>query len=156
MASQKQFQMEFLMGARLNGNFGAAFTRAQQEFARLGREIQAVQAVQNNISTYEKQQKAVETTGAKLQNLQQRYALLQKEIQETAGSTAGLEREKLRLEQQISNTSAALEQQKKRLAQSTEYLKQAQELASQGIKELRCSIRRKHMVRPGKVIAKGF
>lgn len=139
MPSQKQFQMEFLMGARLNGNFGAAFTRAQQEFARLGREIQAVQAVQNNISTYEKQQKAVETTGAKLQNLQQRYALLQKEIQETAGSTAGLEREKLRLEQQISNTSAALEQQKKRLAQSTEYLKQAglnTELLAQKSEEL--------------------
>lgn len=139
MASAKQYQMEFLMGARLNGNFGAAFTKAQQEFARLGREIQAVQAVQNNISTYEKQQKAVETTGAKLQNLQQRYALLQKEIQETAGSTAGLEREKLRLEQQISNTSAALEQQKKRLAQSTEYLKQAglnTELLAQKSEEL--------------------
>ena len=38
MPSGKEYRMEFLLNAQLNGGFSGAFTKAQQEFARLGKE----------------------------------------------------------------------------------------------------------------------
>ena len=125
MPSGKEYRMEFLLNAQLNGGFSGAFTKAQQEFARLGKEIQTLNRLQGDISAYQKQQTAVDNTTAKLQNLQKQHDLLQKEISETNGSTAALEREKLRLEQRISTTSAALESQKQKLEATGAKLKDA-------------------------------
>ena len=125
MAGKKEYSMDFLLNARLNGAFSNTFSKAQQEFARLGKEIQSVNRLQSDISAYQKQQAAVENTAAKLQNLQKQHDLLQREIGETSGSTAALEREKLKLEQRISNTSAALENQKQKLDATGAKLKEA-------------------------------
>lgn len=125
MASRKEYAMDFMLNARLNGGFSSTFSRAQQEFARLGKDIQSVNRLQSDISSYQKQQTAVENTAAKLQNLQQQHDILQKEIGETTGSTASLEREKLKLEQRIANTSAALETQKQKLEATGSRLKDA-------------------------------
>lgn len=121
----KLHSIEFQLNAQLGGGYRAAFSKAQAEFTRLGKEIQGLHRVQADISAYQKQQAAVDATGRKLQNLQQQHALLQKEIEGAAGSTAGLEREKLRLEQQISNTTTALERQNQRLGATEEKLKDA-------------------------------
>ena len=123
MPSQKQYQMEFLMGARLNGNFGAAFTKAQQEFARLGREIQTVNRLQSDISAYQKQQQAVQNTEKKHANLTRQMQLLEAEMRNaSANALPGLEREHLKLEQRLDNTSAALERQQQKVQQTGERL----------------------------------
>lgn len=115
MASRKEYEMLFQLNAQMNGGFSGTFTKAQSEFAKLGNEIQNLSKVQSDISAYQKQQSAVEATTAKLENLKQQHDLLQKEINETTGSTANLEREKLKLEQRISDTEAALERQNQKL-----------------------------------------
>lgn len=115
MANRKEYEMLFALNASLNGNFQGTFSKAQQEFAKLGKEIRELGRLQSDISAYQKQQAAVEATGNKLENLQKQYDLIQREIQETNGPTAGLEREQVRLEQQISSTTAALERQNQRL-----------------------------------------
>ena len=94
MASRKEYEMLFALNARMNGGFSGTFSKAQAEFSRLGKEIQELQKIQGNISSYQKQQGAIEATRSKLENLQKQHDLLQKEISETTGSTAALEREK--------------------------------------------------------------
>ena len=115
MASRKEYEMLFALNARMNGGFSGTFSKAQAEFSRLGKEIQDLQRVQGNIASYQKQQSAIEATRSKLENLQKQHDLLQKEIGETNGSTAGLERESVKLEQRIKDTEAALERQGQKL-----------------------------------------
>lgn len=117
--------MNFLLNAQMNGGFSNTFSKAQQEFARLGNEIQSVNRLQSDISAYQKQQAAIGKTDAKLENLEQQYELLKAEIKATSDSTASLEREKLKLEQRIANANSALENQKQRLEATSARLKEA-------------------------------
>lgn len=125
MASRKEYEMLFALNAQLNGGFSSTFSKAQAEFSKLGKEIQSLRSLQADVSSYQKQQTAIQATTAKLQNLQQQHDLLQKEINETSGSTEALEREKLKLEQRISDTSTRLEQQKQKLEATGAKLKEA-------------------------------
>ena len=125
MASRKEYEMLFALNARMNGNFSGTFSKAQAEFSRLGKEIQDLQRVQSNISSYQKQQSAIEATRSKLENLQKQHDLIQKEISETNGSTAALEREKAKLEQRIKDTEAALDRQGQKLENTGAKLREA-------------------------------
>lgn len=125
MASRKEYEMLFMLNAQMNGNFSGTFSKARSEFSRLGKEIQSLKSLQSDISSYQKQQGAIEATSAKLQNLQRQHDLLQKEIGETVGSTDALEREKLKLEQRINDTAASLDRQRQRLEATGARLKEA-------------------------------
>ena len=120
--AQKQYSFDFVLNAVLNGGFSAAFTKAQQEFIRLGAEIKNLQAIQRDVKAYEKQAAAVQNTSQKLENLKRQYELVNKQIGETTGSTAALEREKLKLEQRIINTESALDKQKQKLGETKDRL----------------------------------
>lgn len=125
MASKKEFEMLFALNARMNGGFSGTFSKAQAEFTRLGKEIQSLHKVQGDITSYQKQQTAIDNTRSKLESLQKQHDLIQKEIKETEGSTAGLEREKVKLEERIKNTEAALERQGQKLETTGARLKEA-------------------------------
>ncbi len=125
MANRKEYEMLFALNACLNGNFQGTFSKAQQEFSKLGREIQDLQKLQANVSSYQKQEQAIAATTTKLSNLQQQHDLLQREINKTTASTAGLEREKLKLEQRIKDTETALDRQKQKLEATSQKLQEA-------------------------------
>ena len=125
MASKREFEMLFALNARMNSGFSGTFSKAQAEFSRLGKEIQGLHKVQGDIASYQKQQSAIEATRSKLESLQKQHDLLQKEIGETTGSTSGLEREKVKLEQRIKDTEAALERQGQKLENTGARLKDA-------------------------------
>ena len=120
--AQKQYSFDFILNAVLNGGFSGTFTKAQQEFIRLGAEIKNLQAIQRDVKAYEKQAAAVQNTSQKLENLKRQYELVNKQIGETTGSTAALEREKLKLEQRIINTESALDKQKQKLGETKDRL----------------------------------
>ena len=120
--AQKQYSFDFVLNAVLNGGFSGAFTKAQQEFIRLGAEIKNLQAIQRDVKAYEKQAAAVQNTSQKLENLKRQYELVNKQIGETTGSTTALEREKLKLEQRIINTESALDKQKQKLGETKDRL----------------------------------
>ncbi len=120
--AQKQYSFDFVLNAVLNGGFSGTFTKAQQEFIRLGTEIKNLQAIQRDVKAYEKQAAAVQNTSQKLENLKRQYELVNKQIGETTGSTTALEREKLKLEQRINNTEAALEKQRQKLGETKDRL----------------------------------
>lgn len=124
--------MMFALNAQMNGSFSSTLSKAQQEFARLGKEIQGLSKIQSDISAYQKQQGAIDATQTKLNNLQQQETLLVQQLKATKNATeqdtaaiAALEREKLKLEQQISNTNAALERQSQKLSDTGARLKEA-------------------------------
>ena len=125
MASKNEFEMLFALNARMNGGFSSTFSKAQAEFTQLGKEIQGLHKIQGDIASYQKQQSAIEATRGKLESLQKQHDLLQKEISETTGSTAGLEREKVKLEERIKNTEVALERQSQKLEATGTRLKEA-------------------------------
>lgn len=128
MASAKEYEILFRLNAQQNSGFSSTFSKAQAEFAKLGNEIKNLQKIQSDVSSYEKQQKAIEATERKLENLTKQQDLLRKQIDDTkaAGeSSAALEREELKLEQQIANTTAALERQRDKLDTTGERLRSA-------------------------------
>ena len=120
--AQKQYSFDFVLNAVLNGGFSGTFTKAQQEFVRLGNEIKNLQAIQRDIAAYQKQAAAVQNTSGKLENLRRQYELVNRQISETTGSTTALERAKLKLEQRIDNTEAALEKQRAKLDETKDRL----------------------------------
>lgn len=120
--AQKQYAFDFVLNAMLNGGFMGTFSKAQQEFAKLGAEIKNLQALQRDIASYQKQAAAVDNTTKKLDNLRRQYELVNKQILDATGSTAALEREKLKLEQRITNTQTALEKQRAKLDSTKERL----------------------------------
>lgn len=120
--AQKQYSFDFILNAVLNGGFSGTFTKAQQEFIRLGAEIKHLQEIQRDVKAYEKQAAAVQNTSQKLENLKRQYELVNRQIGETTGSTTALEREKLKLEQRITNTEAALEKQRQKLGETKDRL----------------------------------
>jgi len=120
--AQRQYSFDFVLNAVLNGGFSGTFTKAQQEFIRLGTEIKNLQAIQRDITAYQKQAAAVQNTSGKLENLRRQYGLVNQQIAETKGSTTALERKKLELEQRIKNTEAALGKQQSKLDSTREKL----------------------------------
>ena len=84
MAGRKEHEVLFVLNAALNGNFKGAFSSAQTEFVKLGREIQDLHKLQGNISSYQKQEQAIASTTQKLSNLQQQHDLLQRSEEHTS------------------------------------------------------------------------
>lgn len=125
MASKSEFEMIFQLNAQMNGGFSGTVSKAQAEFTRLGKEVQSLHRLQGDIASYQKQQSAMEATRSKLESLQKQHDLLQKEIKETEGSTTGLEREDVKLEQRIQDTQAALERQQQKLSATGTKLRDA-------------------------------
>ncbi len=124
--SRKEFEAQFLINARLNGGFNNTFTKAQQEFARLGKEIQGLQRAQNDISAYQKQQTAIQRTEDKLQSLARQQALTREQMKyASAEALPGLQKEYEKLDQRVGDTTAALERQREKLGATGERLKAA-------------------------------
>lgn len=125
MSAGKEYTMLFQLTAQMGGGFGGTFGKAQQHIASLQKQLTELNKSQGDISAYQKQQRALDSTGSKLENLKKQYELIQSEINNTTGSTEGLEREKLKLEQRINETEASLERQNKKLAETSDRLKDA-------------------------------
>ncbi len=156
MSAGKEYTMLFQLSAQVGGGFGSTFGKAQQHVANLQKQIVDLNRTQGDISAYQKQQQAVESTKNKLSVLQQQYDNIKREIQETGTYSSDLENKLLSKQLQIDKTSASLERQKqkldemaaslrkagvdtsdleqesKRLAQELDALKKEQEQASDG------------------------
>jgi len=126
MSNRKDYEQRFILNAQLNGGFNAAFSKAQREFARLGKEIRDLDRVQKDISGYQKQQTAVQNTEKKLRSLTEQQELLKTEMKSaSAEALPGLGRKYLELDRRIGDTTAALERQRQKLDASGAKLREA-------------------------------
>lgn len=117
MASRKEFEMSFKIDGKTTGAYSTAFKSAQQQLAQMQNELQALNRLQNDISSYQKQQEALQGTRSKLEMLQQQYDNIQQEINETEGFSAALENRLLSKQQQIDKTTATIGKQESSLRQ---------------------------------------
>ena len=125
MANRKEYEMLFKLNAQLGGSYNSTFSKAQQQIASTQKEISALNKIQGDIASYQKQQQAIGTTKTKLESLKKQYELIEQEIKDTEGSTAGLEREKLKLGDRIRDIETKLHNQEDKLQNTSDRLKEA-------------------------------
>ena len=125
MSGRILHELAFRLHAQRSSAFDRAFGGAGQRIAEMQQQLQGLNRAQRDISSYQRQQQAVDRTRQRLEGLQRQHDLLQREISETTGNTAGLERQSLRLQERINSTSDALNRQQQRLQQTSEALRQA-------------------------------
>jgi TP901 family phage tail tape measure protein len=125
VASRKEYEMLFQLNAKQGTNFSSTFKSAQSALTSMQGEIQTLSRLQSDVSAYQKQQAAVESTKSKLQYLQQQYQLLEKEMEEAGGASTKLEEKMLTKQHQIDQTNVSLVQQTAKLDQMGEALTEA-------------------------------
>lgn len=121
----KEWTLQFNLAAKESSSFSAAFKAAQSELAGTQNRIQQLNKVQSDISSYQKQQQAVDATKQRLSVLQQQYDNIQKEIQETEGYSSALENKLISKQAQIDKTTASLNTYEQRLAATGNTLREA-------------------------------
>ena len=122
---QKEYSMLYSLNARLNSSFKGTLSSAQNEFRKIQNEIQSLYKTQSDISAYQKQSSAVETTGKKLEVLKQQYDNIQNEMQQSGAASSELKNKLLDKQMQIDKTSASLSTQTNKLQQMDEAIKKA-------------------------------
>ena len=111
----KEYQMAFSIGAKVQGQFGAAFKSAQASVVALQGKIESLNKQQGNIAAYQKTQQAIEKTRAKLQLYQQQYANLKAEMEKSGDASAAMKNQLLAKGKAISDNSKKLAEQESRL-----------------------------------------
>ena len=125
VGNRREYELLFKLSAQANGAYASTFRSAQAAVSSLQGEIRQLSGRQGDISAYQKQQAAAESTGKKLEMLQRQYENIQREMQETGGFSSDLENKLIAKQQQIEKTNAALGQQSDRLDRMGEALREA-------------------------------
>ena len=112
----KEWELLFNLSAKQNSNFSSTFKAAQSALVETQNRIQQLNKVQSDITAYQKQQQAVDSTKQRLAVLQQQYDNIQKEIQETEGYSSALENKLISKQAQIDKTTTSLHTYEQRLA----------------------------------------
>lgn len=123
--ARKTHEMEFMLQAQLGSSYAKTFQSAQKQIVALQEEITELSRTQSDISAYQKQQEAVDQTRKKLENLEEQYANIQREIQETEGFSSSLQNRLLAKQMQIDKTSSSLRQETQRLDEMGAALQEA-------------------------------
>ena len=123
--ARKEWELQFNLAAKQNSSFSSTFKAAQSALVETQNRIQQLNKVQSDISSYQKQQQAVDATKQRLSVLQQQYDNIQKEIQETEGYSSALENKLISKQAQIDKTTASLNTYEQRLAATGNTLREA-------------------------------
>ena len=121
----KEWVLQFNLAAKQDSNFSSTFKAAQSALVETQNRIQQLNKVQSDITAYQKQQQAVDSTKQRLAVLQQQYDNIQKEIQETEGYSSALENKLISKQAQIDKTTASLHTYEQRLAATGTTLREA-------------------------------
>lgn len=123
--ARKEWELLFNLSAKQNSNFSSTFKVAQSALSETQNRIQQLNKVQSDITAYQKQQQAVDSTKQRLAVLQQQYDNIQKEIQETESYSSALENKLISKQAQIDKTTTSLHTYEQRLAATGNTLREA-------------------------------
>lgn len=123
--ARKEWELLFNLSAKQNSNFSSTFKAAQSALVETQNRIQQLNKVQSDITAYQKQQQAVDSTKQRLAVLQQQYDNIQREIQETEGYSSALENKLISKQAQIDKTTTSLHTYEQRLAATGTTLREA-------------------------------
>ena len=125
MADGKEYNMLFKLSAQLGQNFNGTFSSAQKTLAATQKEIQSLNKLQSDISSYVKQQQSVDALKNKLSVYQQQLQNVQKELEESGEYNSALANKELELKQRIEQTEAAINQKSQTVSHMGDALSQA-------------------------------
>lgn len=123
--ARKEWELLFNLSAKQSSDFSSTFKAAQSALVETQNRIQQLNKVQSDITAYQKQQQAVDSTKQRLVVLQQQYDNIQKEIQETEGYSSALENKLISKQAQIDKTTTSLHTYEQRLAATGNTLREA-------------------------------
>ena len=123
--ARKEWELLFNLSAKQDSNFSSTFKAAQSALVETQNRIQQLNKVQSDITAYQKQQQAVDSTKQRLAVLQQQYDNIQREIQETEGYSSALENKLISKQAQIDKTTTSLHTYEQRLAATGNTLREA-------------------------------
>ena len=121
----REHELLFRINAQMGSSYQATFREATAAMGSLRDEYNALANTAKDIAAYQRQAQAVENTKAKLELLQQQYANIQREINETGGFSSDLENKLASKQHQIDKTTEALQNQTDKLGEYEAALQQA-------------------------------
>jgi TP901 family phage tail tape measure protein len=113
--ARKQYEMEFVLGAKQNAEYAKTFKSAESQIAAYQKEINALNKAQSDINAYTKQQSAIEATKSKLETYEKQLVNIRKEMDATEGENSELANKELEKSLQIENANKKLAEQEARL-----------------------------------------
>lgn len=123
--AQRQYDMKFILDAKTGSQYSSTFKQAQAELRQFHEGYRALSSSLNDISGYQRQQSAVENTGAKLAMLKEQEASIQREFDSTGQKSSDLETKLIAKKAAIEKTTKAYEEQKARLDEYKRRLEEA-------------------------------
>lgn len=126
MASgRREYELMFMLKAAVDSGFASSFKGAANMTHSLQSEIEKVNSVRSNISSYQKQQDALTRNEAKLQQQKAEYEKLAAEMKATKTPSEELTRKFEKKEAQVAKTTATVERNKNNLNQLESELREA-------------------------------
>lgn len=111
----KEYEMLFKLNAQMGSAYQQTFKAAQSSIKNFNTEYRTLSSTASDITGYQRQQSACESTKAKLDMLKQQYDNIQREMDETGNSSSDLQNKLLAKKAQIDKTTAAYQQQMEKL-----------------------------------------
>lgn len=121
----REFEMMLKLNAQMGRSYQQTFRAAQDSIKQFNSEYRTMSSTANDISGYQRQQSACESTRAKLDMLQQQYDNIQREMDETGNHSSDLQNKLLAKKAQIDKTSAAYQAQIEKLEAYKQRLQEA-------------------------------
>lgn len=130
--ANKQFEMLFALGAKLNSTFQGTFSSAQKVLQATQKELAALNKVNSDISSYQRQQAGLEKSKSQLQVYRDQLANTRDALQKlnesenaSASEIKALENQELALTNRIQSAELAIADKTKRLDEMEQKLKDA-------------------------------
>lgn len=125
MAGRREYELMFMLKAAVDSGFASSFKGAADMTRSLQSEIEKVNSVRANISSYQKQQDALTRNEAKLEKQKAEYEKLAAEMKATENPSEELTRKFEKKEAQVAKTTATVERNKSNLNQLESELREA-------------------------------
>lgn len=115
--ANREYQMLFQLGARLNGNFSNTMSQAQKKLQAVSKEIQTLSRTQSDVSGYQKQEQSIAQTNSRLELYKKQLENVRREMERNGSENSDLANKELELQERIRSTEQSLITKNERLAE---------------------------------------
>ncbi len=123
--ANREYEMLFKLGAKLNQNFTGTFNSAQRVLAATQKELQALNRLQSDVNGYQRQQVSIEKTNDRLETYKRQLEIVRQGMSQAGANSEDLKIKQEELEHNIRQTEQTLADKNKRLTELSKALTNA-------------------------------
>lgn len=123
--ANREYEMLFKLGARLNQNFTGTFNSAQRVLSATQKELQALNRLQSDVNGYQRQQASIEKTNDRLETYKRQLEIVRQGMNQAGSNSEDLKIKQEELEHKIRQTEQTLAEKNKRLSELSKALSDA-------------------------------